>query len=166
MRAIHRVGLITLLTLSVAASAEAQRGGGGFGGSVPSSSMEDFTRLERLELVFTLDRDQKREVKNLFDATHKSAAPIREGLTKTRDALGNAIKAARPQEEIDAAIRAYAEQSTKMVELEAKSLAELLAMLTPEQRGNGAAIQTAFFLVRGMFLDNRRWDAVPTSRLY
>jgi hypothetical protein len=55
-----------------------------------------------------------------------------------------------------------------MTQLEVKTLAELLLSLTPEQqaaaRTNG--IRTPFFLFRGIFLDDRRWNVEPATAGY
>ena len=53
-----------------------------------------------------------------------------------------------------------------MASLEMKTLAQMLTQLDPEQRTNGAAVRTAFFLMRGIFLDDKKWDAVPDGRSY
>ena len=37
---------------------------------------------------------------------------------------------------------------------------------TPEQRQNGAAIRSAFSMVRGMFLDEKKWDEIPKAQGY
>jgi len=50
--------------------------------------------------------------------------------------------------------------------LEMKTLADVLTHLEPDQRTNGAAIRSAFFMMRGIFLDDKKWDAVPDSRSY
>ena len=140
----------------------AQRGGGGGGGggSAVASGAPPVreNRLDTLTMSFKLTNEQKDATKSLLDAAHKSAAPLREGLRTTRTAISAAIVARKPQPEIDAAIAAYAEKATAMTAFEMKTLADLMRTLTPEQRQNSAASQQTFFMFRGIFLDERRWN--------
>lgn len=140
----------------------AQRGGRG-GGIRPIVAPE--SRLVSLEKSFELTKDQKNQIKALMDAAHKNAAPIRDGLLKAHEAMGAAVQGGKAQPEIDAAARAYAEQAAAMAALEMKALADIVKTLTDTQRSNNAAISAAFFNMRGAFLDNRRWDEVPESRV-
>lgn len=152
-----------VVAATLAAPIFAQRGGGrGGGGSVTFQ----LTRLEILAAGFNLNKDQKRAVKTILDDAHKSAAPVREGLTRTRAAIAAAIQASKEQSEIDRAISDYAEQAAAMTVLEMTTLAQVIQTLDHAQRGNSAGIRSAFFLMRGIFLDKKRWDDVPDSRSY
>ena len=144
----------------------AQRGAGGRSGSGGGGAAPQFTRLEILETGFKFTKDQKKAVKTILDDAHKSAAPIREALTRTRGAIAAAIQANKPQPEIDAAVNHYAEPAAAMTALEMKSLAQMLQALDKDQRANAAGVRSAFFLMRGIFLDNKRWDDIPDSRSY
>jgi Spy/CpxP family protein refolding chaperone len=145
------------------APASAQRGGGDL--SLGVSPMQ-LSRLERLELVFKLDKDQKKAAKAIFDEAFKAAATARKELATTRAVLGQAVIAAKPQAEIDAAVKAYGIPAAAMATIEMQALADMLKGLTPEQRQNGAAIRTAFSMVRGMFLDEKKWDEIPKAQGY
>jgi hypothetical protein len=140
----------------------AQRGGGR--GSAPSDFQ--LTRLEILASSFNLNKDQKKAVKTILDAAHTSASSARDGLPRTRAAIAAAIQANKEQAEIDRAIGAYAEQAAAMTAVEMTALAEIIQTLDPAQRANTAAIRSAFFLMRGIFLDKKRWDDIPDSRSY
>jgi hypothetical protein len=121
------------------------------------------SRLEILTDIFGLERDARNAVRATLDAAHKSAAPIRAELAKTRAALAAAAATGTPAD-LTAAARAYAEQSAAMTALEMKALAGLLEPMTPEQKKQGTA--AAFYLMRGSFIDDRRWDVIPTGRSY
>ena len=138
-----------------------QRGGGG----APPTPLEQ-TRLNILESAFTLNKDQKKAVKTILDEAHKSAAPVREALSTTHAAIAAAIQSNRSQEVVDAAVNEYAQQAAAMTAIEMQALAQVLQTLEQEQRANGAGVRSAFFLMRGIFLDNKRWDDVPDSRGY
>ena len=147
----------------LAAPALAQRGGGR--GTAPSADFQ-LTRLEILASSFTLTKDQKKAVKTILDAAHTRAASARDGLPRTRAAIAAAIQANKEQAEIDRAIGEYAEQAAAMTAVEMTALAEIIQTLDPTQRANTAAIRSAFFLMRGIFLDKKRWDDIPDSRSY
>jgi Spy/CpxP family protein refolding chaperone len=160
------LALALAVTLS-ATSAFAQRGGGGGGGGGGNMGFDTSlqTRLDLLTTWFTLDKDQKKAVKTLMDDAYKSAAPMRAGLAKARLALGTAVQNGAAQAEIDAAAAAYGAQATAMTSLEMKTLAALLKSVTPEQR-RANAVQNAFYLMRGAFLNDKKWDEVPDGKLY
>jgi Spy/CpxP family protein refolding chaperone len=164
-----RIGaLLAILVVSLAAPAAAQRGGGGGGGGdlsfgVPASQR---SRLDILENAFKLDGKQKDVVEDVLDEAHTSAAPVRKELISTRNAISAAITTGKDQAEVDQAINAYAAQATAMTAIELKALAGVMRALTPEQQQNSVGVGTAFFLVRGMFLDDRRWNTIPESRGY
>jgi Spy/CpxP family protein refolding chaperone len=123
-------------------------------------------RLEIFATLFTLNKDQKKDIKTWFDAAHKSLADTRTGLTTTRAALAAAIQTAKSQAEIDAAAQAYAVHATAMTDAEMTALARMIQRLEPEQRANQAAIATAFGLMRGIFVNQGKWDIIPDSRYY
>lgn len=157
------VGLLAAVLVVAAFPTRAltQRGGSG----APPIPLEQ-TRLNVLESGFRLNKDQKKSVKAMLDDAHKSAAPVREALTRTHAAIGAAIQSGKSQADIDAAVNEYAQQAAAMTALEMKALAQVLQALDPEQRGNQQAVRSAFFMMRGIFLDNKRWDDVPDSRGY
>jgi hypothetical protein len=145
----------------------AQKGGGGRGGGgVPGLGPVQLSRLDALEAAFKLTKDQKKAVKAILDEAHKNAAPIRDGLMKTRAALGGVIQGNKGQPDIDQAAKAYAEQASAMASLEMRALAQVLKALDKDQMANNQAISSAFFLIRGAFLDNKKWDDVPDGKLY
>ena len=159
-------GLLAVLSVAtLPAAASAQRGGGGRGGGGGAPAFQP-TRMETLEADFKLTKDQKKAVKTILDDAHKSAAPIREALNRTRGAIAAAIQANKAQAEIDTAINEYGQQAAAMTTLEMKSLAQVLQALAPDQRGNQNALRSAFFLMRGAFLDNKKWDETPDGRGY
>ena len=156
------VGLLTVIASGT--GAVAQRGGRGGGGPGSVAVGEIRSRMEILTDVLTLDNDQRKQVRAVLDAAHKGAAPIRAALVKARTALGAAIVVNSAPTTIDAAVKDYATHATAMTEAEMKALTQVLAPLSPEQRKQGT--QAAFFLMRGIFLDDRRWDEIPEGKSY
>lgn len=143
------VAVATSLVTWTAPTALAQRGG-----AFP------YSRLESLEANFKLSGDQKKAVKSALDEAHKSAAPVRRALLDTHAALGDAVRSGKGQDEIAAAARAYAEQAAAMARIEMEAVAKVLAIADPDLQ-NQPAIQAVFFMARGMFLKNNKWDEIP-----
>lgn len=160
------IAVAAFVVVMATAVSHAQRRGGGGGTSAPEFGGYQQTRLETLTAAFGLSKDQKKAVKTLLDDAHKDAASNRDGLVNAHAAIGAAIAANKSQAEVDAAVKAYGQQAAAMAALEMKTLAQLLQHLEPAQRTNGTAIRSAFFLMRGIFLDPKKWDAVPDSRSY
>jgi Spy/CpxP family protein refolding chaperone len=157
-----------MILVAMTALPHAQRGGGRGGGGSSGGEFGGY-KLSRLEILtndFGLNKDQKKAVKALLDDAHKGAASTREGLLNAHAAIGAAITANKGQAEIDAAVKQYGQQAAAMATLEMKTLADLMQQLEPAQRSNGSAVRSAFFLMRGAFLDAKGWDKAPDARGY
>jgi len=155
----------SLACLGMVAALSAQRGGGGGGGQPAGGGGFTIpTRLTLLTTAFKLEKDQVASVKGVIGAAAKDTT-LRTELTSAYAAIGAAIQAGKGQDEIDKAVHAYADVSGKMTTLEMKTLADVLASLTPAQRENSAAVTSAVALMRGAFLD-KKWDVAPGSKNY
>jgi len=161
--------LVLVLVASLIASVAVVRAQGDLVAPTPTGRDPVPTnRLDILAASLGLTKEQKSAVKTQLDASHKSAAPVRARLLTTRAAIAAAVQAGKPQPDVDAAVAAHAAEMAAMAQLEIKSLAEVLAMLTPEQQAEARTkgIRTPFFLFRGIFLDNGRWNVEPVSTGY
>jgi Spy/CpxP family protein refolding chaperone len=161
-RVIVSTVVVATALLSMRTGLVAQRRGGGGGISISSQR----GRLDTLDVDFQLTKDQKKDVKAVLDEAHKSAAPVREALLASHAAIETAIQEGKGDAEIDAAVKAYADQAAAMTAIEIKALADVMKKLTEEQRANNAAISRAFFMLRGAFLDPKKWDDIPNGKLY
>jgi len=141
----------------------AQRGGGGGGGGggVPLPT----TRLGMLAMGLTLTDAQKKDVKKILDDEFKAAAPLRDGLAKSRLALGQAVQDNKTPAEVEEATKQYAAQSLTLAQAETKALAKVLKILTEEQRANQSVMRWALSMSRGMLAD-KKWDTAPDHRPY
>jgi hypothetical protein len=160
-------GGVTSLRYDVASFVPAAPQGRGSGGGItPSLGAVEPTRLEIIEAAFTMTKEQKNAAKTLLDDAHKNAQPTRDGLLKSRAAIVSALQAKKPQPEIDDAVKAYAQQSAAMVEAEMTAMAKVMLTVPKEQRSSAPGIETVFFSIRGVFLDQKKWNAVPTPPKY
>jgi len=146
-------------TAVVRAQGRGGRGGGGFSG--PSTDVR--SRMEILTDTFQLDKDQRKAMKATLDEAYKEGAPIRAALKKAREGLFLAVKNGQ-QAELDKAVDEYAAQATAMTDLEMRTLAHILSPLRAEQRAQGT--MGAFYLMRSMFLDDKKWDEIPKVKEY
>jgi len=159
-----QIALTAFLAALVAAPSFAQGGGNRRPGGGTAPASETRSRLEIFTDAFTLDKDQKKAVKDTLDAAYKNAAPLRAELKTTRTALGAALQASKPQAEIDVAAKAYAAAAAAMAEAEMKALAQVLTPLRAEQRAQGT--MSAFYSMNGIFLDEKKWDEIPEIKAY
>lgn len=170
MKTTRTLLIVAALALAVMLSSTERAFAQGKGGGSRAPSMATIassqSRLDTVDKAFELTKEQKKAVKTLLDEAHKSAAPIREGLTKTHAAIAAAVQGNKGQAEIDVAVKSYSEQTALMASHEMKALADVIKLLTDTQRANNAAISATFFLMRGAFLDNKKWDDVPNGRGY
>ena len=153
--------LLVLLFVGAFAAPTPAQGPGGFGGGGAATT----NRLDTLTASLGLTDVQKKDVKTLLDEIHKNAAPVRVRLASTRAAIVAAIQAGKSQAEVDAAVSSYATEVTAMTEVEVDALARVLKLLSDQQRTDLQAkgIRTPFFLTRGMFLDDKKWNVVPSA---
>jgi Spy/CpxP family protein refolding chaperone len=158
---IAATSVVLLLTSAVFAQRGGRGGGGGGGGMVAASN-----RLDIFTTAFTLDKDQKKKVQTILDEGYKSAAPIRGQLTTARAAIVAAIQAGKPQSDLDPLVRDYAVHVTAMTSAEMKALADITRVLKDEQKGNASATQAALYLMRGMFINDKKWNITPDGRGY
>ena len=154
---------ITVLGLGVAAllatsTVSAQRGGGGGGGFGGGGTK---ARMDALTENFKLEKEQRKNIKAAIDEAYKNTIPIRADLTKARTALVAAVTSGKPQADVDEAAKAYGTQAAALAGAEMKALAQLMGMLTEEQMKMQPAINAAFSLLRGAFIDDKKWDDIP-----
>jgi len=163
-RTLSRAALAAGLAAMLATTGlSAQRGGGGAPGG--GRAAQAATRLDILTAAFSLQDEQKKQVKSILDDGYKAAEPLRDALTKTRAVLAKAVQNEKDQAAIDAATTAYAKNATAMAQAEVKAVAEVLKALTPQQRGNQTAVQSFVYVSRGMFY-GKKWDMAPDVRFY
>ena len=157
------VALLAVVAVLAVVPLVAQRGGGarGGGGGMPMPT----TRLGMLTMALALSDQQKKDIKKTLDDDFKAAAPLREALTKTRLALGQAVQTTKTPGELDDATTRYAEQASAMAQAEIKAIAKVLKLLTEDQRANEAAMRWMVSMSRGMLAD-KKWDTSPDHRFY
>jgi hypothetical protein len=156
MRMTCRLLLIGLLALT---PAFAQRGGGGRRGSDSDTGapfVASTNRIDVIEKMFSLTKEQKKAVKLTLDNAQKEAAPVRVQLIKAHLAIGGAIQAGKSQAEVDQLAGAQAVLRVRMSEIEFKAFAKIYENLNVTQQTNSPAL---FRMMKGIFLE-KNWNAM------
>lgn len=159
---IRRIVFVGVMAAAVAVTAAAQGhgGGGGRGGSrmddsIPGMGAQRINRMDLLERMLTLNKDQRKEVRNIMDAGQKDAAPLRDQMTKARAEVAAAVESGKP-DAVDQAVKSYAGLETKMAAIEMKAFAEIYKLLDADQQQKTAP---AFQMMHGVF-GGKNWTEV------
>jgi len=155
-----RLSLLVVLCAGLIPVASAQRGGGGgrgggedAGGPVFGAPSGD-TKLDRIGDMLHLNREQKKNVQQIFDAAQKEAAPLREQIAASRANIAAAMIDQKSQQEIDPLLTSHGALQAQMTGVELRALAQVVAMLNQDQRKRVAPLLN---FMNGMFA-NRNWN--------
>ncbi len=150
-----RFVIAAILAAALASTALAQRGGGGnrnMGDMGAPMRPSPPSRLDLLTQFLNLNKDQRKDVKNIMDEGQKEAAPLREQMSKGRGEMAAAVEGGKA-EEIDRAVKSYAALETKMAEIELKSFARIFKLLDSDQQSKTRAV---FTMMSGVF-QGKNW---------
>src|SRR6185437_4048892 len=171
---LRKIFFMAVLAAGLSGLAFAQRGGGGGGmggegvmggeggGSRGGDSMgggmggmrSSTTRLDRMNDVLKLNKDQKKEVKNILDEGQKEANPLKEQMTKARLSIAEAEESGKSAEELKGALNAYAALEFQMTELELKSFVGIYKSLDKDQQAKAGVV---YQLMAGIF-KGKNWN--------
>ena len=87
-----------------------------------------------LSTYLGLTDSQKTQAKEIFEAARAQAKPIAAQLKQGRKAVRDAVKAGKPDAELDALAAQQGALMGQLAAIRAKSHAKMYALLTPEQR--------------------------------
>jgi hypothetical protein len=149
------------MVLVAAAVAFGQRGGGGGGGTGGGEGMSGMpayvaNRLDTITETLQLSKDQKKFVKTTFDEAQKEAAPLREQIGKSHEAIGAAVQAGKSQEEVDSLVAGHTALEARMAHTELKAFAKVYLQLDKAQQDR---CQFLFQMMKGMFRE-KNWNTV------
>jgi heavy-metal resistance protein len=149
-----------LLSIILLAGVAAAQGRGGSRNSGMSNNLPSVgTRINRLDMLgqfLNLSKDQKKDVKTIMDDGQKEASPLHDQLSKARAQVAAAIQAGKSQDEINQAIKGYAEIQTQMTAIEMKAFAGIYKDLDSSQQQQASRL---FALMSGVF-KGKNWMEV------
>lgn len=151
-----------IIGLAFATISLAQKGGGGNkGGSTdPSGGFGPAaapTRLDNIAMTLNLNKDQKKAVKTILDDGAKEAAPLREQISKSRVAVGEAIESKKSDEELKDVAHTSSDLSTKLTQLELNTFAKVFAALDDTQKKNMQALGHVLVLMNNIY-HTKNWN--------
>ena len=138
-----------LLTAMISTILAFAQGGGGMGDDM--SSMPRVQRQTPFDIFaerLKLNRDQKTEAQTVLADAMKESEPLRQQLTKSREAIVNAMLGGASEDDLKKIMDAHASVVAQVTGIEAKAFAKVCATLKPNQQGKAAS---AFEAMAGMF---------------
>jgi len=156
---------LLLAGLLCASVALAQRGGGGGGGKNSSGDSGTpmmpaaATRFDSIANALNLDKDQKKAVKTILDEGAKEAAPLRDQISKSRIAVGEAVDAKKSEEELKQIAKASSDLSAKLTQLELDTFGKIFAALNDTQKKDMQSLGHVLFLMNDIY-HNKNWNEI------
>lgn len=105
--------------------------------------------FDRIAAQLNLTDDQKQQAHSILQSARESAQPIAQQLKQNRLALHDAIKAGKPDADIDQLAATTGNLMGQATAIRTKAFAKVYALLTPEQRTRADQLADR---VRGMFM--------------
>ena len=149
---------VVLLAVAAMAFAQGKKGGGGGGNqqNIPMPTGPG-SRIDQFSDILKLDKDAKKQVKTIMDDAQKEANPVREQMEKGRLAVAQATANGK-QDEIDAAVKAYAASETQMAGIEMNAFAKIFQTLDKDQQAQSPRV---FAMFQGIF-SGKNWNEIST----
>ena len=157
--------LIRLLLAGILAAglASAQRGGGGggrgggggdMGGGMPMMTMSN--QLDTMANALKLTKDQKKDVKTIMDEAQKEATPLREQLSKSEQAIGDAVQAGKTPDDLKDLLNSHGALEAQMAGIELQAFAKIYKLLEGDQVGNSKLVYPR---MKGIF-SGKNWNTM------
>ena len=144
--------------LLCASLALAQRGGRGGGDTSPSPQMMSMqTKFDTISTTLGLSKDQKKAVKTFLDEGAKEAAPVRDQISKSRIAVGEAVLAKKSDDDIKQAAASSSGLSAQLSQIELQTFAKIFASLDDTQKANRQGLSRVLGLMIGIYR-NKNWN--------
>ena len=153
----NKLLIIGLLCVSLGLG---QRKGGGGGGDMGEGNLMPAgtpTRLDTIATIFNLNKDQKKAVKTILEEGAKEAAPLRDQISKSRIAVGDAVAGKKGDDDIKQSVKASGELSARLTQLEVKTFARIFASLDETQKTDRQSISRVFGMMNGIY-HTKSWN--------
>jgi len=152
--------LVTALLCASLALAQGKRGGSGGGGDMGSgmgATPGPSGKFENIAIALNLNKDQKKTVRAILDDGAKDAAPLRDQISKSRVAVGEAITAKKSQEDLKQIAKTSSDLAVQLTEVEIKTFARVFGTLDDTQKKDTRALGRVLSLMNGMY-HNKNWN--------
>ena len=160
MRTLSRIAIIALMVSAVALG-QGGRGGGGRsrGGDMGAPMRMGANVKAPIDVIadqLKLNKDQKKDVKNILDEAQKEANPLRDQIAKSRVTIGEAIAAGKTGDDLNQLTSAEGALEAQMAMLEMNAFAKVYQSLDSEQKN---LTRSLFPMMKGMFL-GKNWNSL------
>jgi hypothetical protein len=145
--------LIVGLAVCALSFAQGKKGGGGGGGGGGGMGMAATSKMDQISTMFKLDKDEKKQVKSIMDDAQKEALPVKDQMEKGRLNIAEAVAAGK-QDQVDAAVKAYATTETQMASIEMNAFAKIYKVLDKDQQQKSPAL---YQMMPGIF-KTKNWN--------
>jgi Spy/CpxP family protein refolding chaperone len=128
--------LVVVALVPTAAFAQGRQGGGRTrgGGRATAVVWNAHATLLLFEAVLELTDAQARQLDTVFSAAEETAAPVATALEAGKNALFEAVKAGRHDDELQKLAERHGDLAIQLQALQARTFARLWALLTAEQK--------------------------------
>jgi hypothetical protein len=109
---------------------------------------------ERMAKYLNLTPDQQAQAKQVMTQAHEQAAPLRQKLKQSHEALANAIKSGNDGQ-IDKTTKAQAPLMAQVAAIRAHAFEKIYATLTPDQKIKADNMRQSFMSHRGQHRHQR-----------
>jgi hypothetical protein len=130
-------------------------GGGDMGAETPMAASA--TKFDDIANTLNLNKEQKKAVKTILDEGAKEAAPLRDQVSKSRVAVGEAIDAQKSEEELKQVAKTSSDLAVQLSQLELKTFAKIFAALDDTQKKDTRAVGHVFFVMNDIY-HNKNWN--------
>ena len=154
---LKKILILTLVCASLVL-AQGKKGGGGSGGNDAGIGVAPAAnRFEKIAQALNLNKDQKKAVRQILDDGAKESAPLRDQISKSRVAVGEAVTAKKGDDELKQVARTSSDLSTQLSEFELKTFAKVVASLDDTQKKDMRGLQTALVLMNNIY-HTKNWN--------
>jgi len=123
------------------------------GPSGPAAS----NKFDMIANALNLNKDQRKTVRTILDDGAKEAAPMRDQISKSRIAVGEAIEANKGEDELKQVARASSDLTAHLTELELASFAKIFAALDDTQKKDMQGLGRVLFLMNDIY-HTKNWN--------
>lgn len=157
---------ILLAGLVCASLALAQGGRGGYGGGGRGQQVAPgmgpmgptaANRFEHIAMVLNLNKEQKKTVHTILEDGAKEASPLRDQMSKSRMAVGQAIAASKGQDELKQIAKTSSDLSAQLSQVEIRTFAKIYGTLDDTQKKDLKSLGSVLLMVNGMY-HTKNWN--------
>jgi hypothetical protein len=137
-------------SVALAQGGYGKKGGGG-GDMGPQMAPPSTNRFDNIAGALNLNKDQKKAVRTIFEDGAKEAAPVRDQMSKSRIAVGEAITANKSEDDLKQIAKTSSDLAAQLSQIEIKVFAKMFAALDDGQKKDMRSLGRALTLINGMY---------------